>query len=820
MFGEHIMPKFNKYLVASLLLACFIVACGGGGGGSGGNSADSNNPSVNPPIESNPVESNPVESASPATLIISTPSLSSSNTVIAGQSFTITVKSSNGATGTLKFSNSKNTPGSITYSPATCQLSSDGSCTTQVNIGLTTPATTETAFYTTDISLENGNVENPHSSVEYKVTTPKLTVIKEPQSIIVGFSTSVGFSINQASIPDGTGNLTLHMQISGGFADLIKLAENECKLTYQDHKVIENGCSNISVTAPGPLSGQAVITASAQNFISVNSIPVDIEPGTSPSINITSSLGAGSPPNITAGHSFTLTATSINGGSGTVSFGATDPGIHFDKTTCTVDAGKFCQVIATVTLGTPPNQHDIIIDYRSGVANLPLTKYRFKSETPVLEVTNQPNVSSLREGSMITASFSIPTSSIPEGSGKITIDLKSSVEGTLAGTKSCDIVYSSGQKIVDNKCNNLQFFAQHIGVSTITASTYGFTSASLIPIVVPNKIVYVLGQTEIKMFGELSDGSLIAINNTHAISTNGNPAQMVISPDGRFLYVIDKVANIVVPYAINADTGLPTAQSNMVVATGQLPNSIVISSDGKFAHIVNTNSNNISEYTINTTTGAFIPNKTPTVSVGKQPYAMVVSPNGLNAYVSNPSLNSVTSYSIGQGFGYLKSPLALTPKNLYRSPTNLAIGPTGKDILIQNVARIDLYSPASESDRSKGSYYTVSYPNVSFNGVYYNPVISENGSEFSYAAATTRVIKYIVTSNGEWDYLGDITWSPELNGPNTMGFDSNGKYAFIGHQNAKKISMYEIQINSNGAFISKGTVDSAIAPLGIVVSPN
>ena len=817
------MLKFNKCLVASLLLACFIAACGGGGG-SGSNDAGSSpteQPTESNPIESSPVESKPLESSPPATLIISTPDLSNSNTVIAGQSFTITVKSSNGATGTVKFSNSKNTPASITYSPATCQLSSGNSCTTQVNVGLTTPATTKNTVYTTDISLENGNVENSNSTIEYKVTTPKLTVIKQPQNIIVGFATNVGFSIDSLSIPDGTGFLTLHLEDTSGFADLIRLGQHECRLVYQDHEIIENNCLSISITAPGPLTGETAINASAENFTGVNSNQINIEPGTAPSINITSSLQPGNPPSIIAGHSFKLIATSINGASAAISFGVTDPLIRLDKTSCTVNAGSYCEITVSVKLGTPPNLHDIIVDYKSGIASILLTKYRFKSETPLLEVANQPNIGALRIGSMMSAGFSLSADSIPEGSGTIDVDLKSSSEDTLIGEKSCQISYAN-KVIVDNKCENLEFFAQGTGIATITASAFAYTNISIRPIVVPNKMLYVLGPNQIIMFGKFNDGTLSPINNislipnTPVIPTSNNPGQIVISPDGRFLYVTDTVANIVTPYAISPDTGLPTIQQSLVIATGKLPKKMAISPNGNYAYVVNNGSNSVSQYIVNRTTGALKPNSKSTIATGKEPFGIAISSNGANAYITSVTDidGRVSSYKISNTNGLMSS-----TGNYYtvdRQPSNIAISPAGDNLLVQCYGSVFLIR-LKTSDTNK--VYRVY---MAADNVYFNPKDLPNGNELGYLVNNRKFVLYRISgsSGSFWDVMNEFIWGFNQSGPTNMAFDLTGEDAYIGHQSSKTISMYKIHVYSTGEAVLLGTVDSEVEPLGMVVSPN
>lgn len=816
---------FGKYLLGSILLAVFLTACGGGGGSTPGGQ-------INIPTESVPVESAPVESQPDGsnnlpekTVSIAAINLLQNQSVYAGQSFIIKVTSNNGAAATVQFANAAGTPGSITYSPQSCVLNANASCTTTVNVGLTTPVTVASLSYATNIILENSNASNTTANINFKVIEPKLIVTAQPQNIVVGYTTSVGFNLENMSIPNGTGRVIVDLAATSGFVNLVQLNQVNCEISYSDNKIVNNNCNNIQITSPGPLFGETAIEARASYFVSAISNELKIEQSTKPSINITSSLPTGNPASVIAGHSFTLTASSINGAAGTIYFSVTDPGIKLSSVSCTISANNSCQVIATVTLGTPPNLHDIAVDYQSGIARLELTRYRFKSNNPTLASTDAIKAYSVRKDFKITTGFTLPASSVPEGAGTIKVNLEYTPEGIVIGQLSCNIKYAEN-KIIDNECQNLQFIGASYGGATITAAAYGFTNQILPSIIVPNKFVYVLGADEIIMLGEFADGSLVPIQtqrnnpNIPAIPVEGNPGQMVLSSDNRFLYVTDTVNNLVIPYAIDINSGLPVMQNNLKVATDSNPIKIILSPYGNFAYVTNYGSNTISQYTVNKATGALTANSPAGISSsGLHPVGLVI-PNSLPfLYVINQGSNNMARFLVSSTTGRLSfGSLSSTGGTI---PSAIAVSPSSKNILIINQGDKSVLSWRLDNNGNIAMTDYVYYPGNILNGVYFNPAILSNSTNLGYLTTDTNVILYQIKANGYWGNTGSLSWEAAAQiGPNTMAFDPSGKYAFIGHQNSQSISKYKIGIDSDGGMQTIGTVNITLAPLGIVVSAN
>lgn len=540
-----------------------------------------------------------------------------------------------------------------------------------------------------------------------------------------------------------------------------------------------------------------------------------------PSIDIISSLPSDNTPSIIAGHSFTLTAVSINGSAGEVFFAATDPGIKLNPASCIVNPNGYCQVTAMITLGTPSNLHNIVVDYQSGGGRVELTRYQFKSLTPQLEIVGQPVAYSVRKNNTINLGFSIPPASIPEGYGVITVDL-SYTSKSIVGKSYCYILYAA-DKITDNQCASLSFLGADYGISTIMASANDFTNLVLPPIVVPNKFAYVLGANEIAMMGEFSDGTLAPIQ-THrtnpdipAIPIEGRAGQMVLSPDGKFLYVTDTGLNKVIPYSIGANTGLPVMLNHLIVDTGNYPNNIVLTKNGNFAYVTNYKSNTISQYTVNKTTGALTPNKPATVATGLAPAGITIaSKNDTYVYVANQGSNNIYRYTKDAKNGLLK-PNSQTGI-LFDMPFAIAMNYDGRALLIaeHRPSTVQLFY----IDKIVVDKHFIIYSDLILNGVYFNPVILSNGTNLGYLITNTNVIMYQVKASGYWENVGSLSWDARENGPNTMGFDPSGQYAFIGHQNSRSISMYKILTNSDGAMLSNGIVNSPVIPLGIVVSAN
>ncbi len=139
------------------------------------------------------------------------------------------------------------------------------------------------------------------------------------------------------------------------------------------------------------------------------------------------------------------------------------------------------------------------------------------------------------------------------------------------------------------------------------------------------------------------------------VATGVQPTQMVISPDGKSMFIVNSGTNgsgSVTAYTFNGNGSLAAAGSG--VGAGQTPIALAIDPTGKFLFVANqgtsgdVTSGTISVFSVSGTTltavGTFPTEVSGDVS-GTGPSALAVSPVGSYLYVANEFTNTVESFS-------------------------------------------------------------------------------------------------------------------------------------------------------------------------------
>jgi len=183
------------------------------------------------------------------------------------------------------------------------------------------------------------------------------------------------------------------------------------------------------------------------------------------------------------------------------------------------------------------------------------------------------------------------------------------------------------------------------------------------------------------------------------------PSFLTVDPQGKFLYVTVSLSvnAAVFMYSIDQTTGLLTPTSPATVYTGGWPWQVVVTPNGKFAYVVNNLSGGVYtdgmwQYTVNSTTGVLTPNTPAYVAAGNQPTEIAVDPASRFAYVVNRNDNTVSMYTINQTTGNLTlNASATNPTGTIATgsePFRIGFDPTGKFVYVTN-------------EQSAASIYTV-----------------------------------------------------------------------------------------------------------------
>jgi 6-phosphogluconolactonase (cycloisomerase 2 family) len=212
----------------------------------------------------------------------------------------------------------------------------------------------------------------------------------------------------------------------------------------------------------------------------INALSTDAN---SPGIKISNSLP--NPPIVVAGQTFTITATSMNGGQGTVRFlnyNTNDEHITYSPNQCQIGAGGSCRTTVSVGLGAIPTAGQISdatkISY-SGTNFITLGNIiPFGIISPVLVVSSQPMPSTIyiKDNTKAIVGFEIPGTSMPT-TGIITVGLTSSNPSIATVPASCTISQASDP--ANNTCQSVSISpGTNTGVVTITASAANFESVT------------------------------------------------------------------------------------------------------------------------------------------------------------------------------------------------------------------------------------------------------------------------------------------------------------------------------------------------------
>jgi 6-phosphogluconolactonase (cycloisomerase 2 family) len=167
----------------------------------------------------------------------------------------------------------------------------------------------------------------------------------------------------------------------------------------------------------------------------------------------------------------------------------------------------------------------------------------------------------------------------------------------------------------------------------------------------------------------VSGTSLTPISSITAVGAPGDlqdpgPAGLVVTPDGKFLYVANRFDGSVTQYSVDASSGALAAIQNYTVGTD--PIGLAVTPDGGFLYAANSgpNSNSVSAFAIcnqvvtsctNPTQpdGTLTPVSGSPFAAGLGPVAMVMEPTGKFLFVADQQSNQISEFKISTGTGVL-----------------------------------------------------------------------------------------------------------------------------------------------------------------------
>ncbi len=286
------------------------------------------------------------------------------------------------------------------------------------------------------------------------------------------------------------------------------------------------------------------------------------------------------------------------------------------------------------------------------------------------------------------------------------------------------------------------------------------------------------------------------------------------STSSHYVYATIPVANQIVAYREDPNSGVLTQISGSPYSVGQGAISMVLHPSGKFLYVANpgiggTAENDISLFTIASngtlTEGTTRTSVAPNAS---QPQLLVMDPNGSFLYVMNTGSNNISVFSIDSGSGAL-SQVAGSPIGIGAPPLNMLLAPSGNFLYV---------SLASQPNGLIASY-SVTAGQVALVGTAstaginpYGLAINGDGT-YLYAANSTSnsIAVFTVDSSG---LLTQVQGSPINDGytdPVAMMFDPSGKYLYVANQVSNNVAAYSISSTGLPDALTTSTTTNAFS---------
>lgn len=321
----------------------------------------------------------------------------------------------------------------------------------------------------------------------------------------------------------------------------------------------------------------------------------------------------------------------------------------------------------------------------------------------------------------------------PDGTTSLVANMISTGVGTssvndLVGSPNGKYLYASNKST-----NNISWYAVDslslptagaIAFSSSVAALGNGTSATKIH---PNgTLCYIANSTAVSnniSVCSIDATGVMTVRNDLFFTARTNPTNLVFSPDGRFLFVVNRGTGDVSSFSVNSATGTLTT-INLSTPTGSNPEDLVMHPNGRFLYTLSTGSNLI--YMHSAAGGTLTPLTTPTIATGVNPKKIAISPNGKYVFVTNNGDNTISTYVVNSTTGLL-TPVVGSP----------FAGPTAAGVYALTVLQNNIHLIVTGDSSAKGYVYSID------DG---SGAIALQGAEFSLGANPRAIVTVPLTA--------------------------------------------------------------------------
>ncbi|MGK5083341.1 beta-propeller fold lactonase family protein, partial [Bdellovibrionota bacterium FG-1] len=282
-----------------------------------------------------------------------------------------------------------------------------------------------------------------------------------------------------------------------------------------------------------------------------------------------------------------------------------------------------------------------------------------------------------------------------QGNGAVAADIVVTNSDTQTVTGAGAYTYQSSLFAIEGNTTVLSYLLNTAGNGSLVAGTTAVASSGPAAVAVhPSKsVVYTVNVGTVDNFTFApNNGDLTNVSTVGGGGGAGSGA--AVDPSGKFLYATNLGGTgKIYLFPLNATTGYATAGS-VAVTVGSNPMSLSISPNGKWLYVVNNGSSSIQSFTIDQNSGALTEigsaiTTGTTPSCGANPNVVMVSPNSANLYVAYNAAAAkyVQRFSINPSDGSLGAGDQGNLVNI--APTTMAIDPSGSNLFVTSPPSAD-----------------------------------------------------------------------------------------------------------------------------------
>lgn len=313
-------------------------------------------------------------------------------------------------------------------------------------------------------------------------------------------------------------------------------------------------------------------------------------------------------------------------------------------------------------------------------------------------------------------------------------------------------------------------------------------------------------------------GELTALSPA-TVAAQTQPIGVVVSPDGKSVYVAYEGGKTLSQYSRNTETGKLTALSPATIATGSEPRSVTISPDGKFVYATDFGSDAVSQFSRNSETGKLTALSPTTVATGDSPHGIEVSSDGKSVYVANYGGKTISEFSRNAETGRLT---ALSPSTVATatSPNSIAISADGKSVYTadRGSKAVSQYSRNTQT----GALTALTHATVEAGERPHDVTVSPDGKSVYVANSGSATVSQYSrnTETGELTALSPATATTGSE-PSSVAVSPNGQTVYVTDGGVTTVSQYS-RNTATGALtpLAHATVAAGRSPYGVAASPD